>query len=143
MKTFHHVLILMMAVLVPTGGMAQCPVVIDTTEAYAPNRYQDDFVLTRAGRPVNQFSDVHGRTKYGQWYFFRSNGTVRCLGHFEFGVKQGWWSYYDAKGHLIRREYFKHGQRLCAITVKSGKRREYRYKEHSAAGFKISDSQFW
>lgn len=126
-----------------TPAISQCPVFVDTIEQHARNRYQDGFVIMHAGQPVNQFSDVHGRTKHGQWFFFRSNGNVRSSGHFEFGVKQGWWNYYDTKGRLSTREYFKHGQRLCIVAVKSGRRREYSYKERSVGGFKISDSQFW
>jgi hypothetical protein len=121
----------------------QCVALTDTSTASARNYYQDGFILTYKGNPINQYSDVHGKVKFGMWYFFRSNGDVKSSGHFEFDLKQGWWNSYDRKGLLARRVYYKHGQRLCIIDAATEKQRSHDYNERRVGGYKLSDSQFW
>jgi hypothetical protein len=126
--------------------LAQCPTGIpDTTKHNAEHRYQDDFKFTYQGVPINQYSDAQGKVRYGPWYIFSKHGLVSSSGCYEFDLKQGWWKYYDRKGHLQKLIYYKHGQALCSMDLGTGKRKEHSYKEErgNATGFKLADSRFW
>ncbi len=144
MLSKYHVLIVLNCST--AGLMAQCPKhQPDTAGVHAENYYQDRFELMYRGAAVNQFSDMHGKVKFGMWYFFSKEGSVEGSGHFEFDVKQGWWMYFDPRGHLRKLAYYRHGKAFCRIDLRNGKRKEKAFKElkSNAFGYRLADSQFW
>ncbi|MEC3882000.1 toxin-antitoxin system YwqK family antitoxin [Parapedobacter sp. 10938] len=64
--------------------------------------YRDSIYQTQGG--------YHGQPLHGTYTERHSDGGLRVLGHYRYGIRQGRWQYWDKSGKLRRVSHWKNGK---------------------------------
>jgi antitoxin component YwqK of YwqJK toxin-antitoxin module len=91
----------------------------------ASNKMVDYYIIFKN----DTINNIINNNRYGKWVFFRNNGYVKKVGYYEWGLKQGYWKYYNRKNRLKKIIKYKNDQKIEVFNLKLNNTKSFMYKE--------------